>query len=141
MITVSTIFYQHFFLLTNRAEITHFHLYHITQFGYVSAMNYYTYRLMIRNDKSNHILRCRQLFHQYIVDMFAEIEHEPLLYLRLNQSELRAENYTHLRDAILKMPVFAMSVKWLFFRHHSPEAHDICTSTHRMPWYMFGTTF
>ena len=42
----------------------------------VSAMNYYSYRLMIRENAENHILKCRQLFHQYIVDMYAKIETE-----------------------------------------------------------------
>ncbi|XP_036332234.1 uncharacterized protein LOC118743575 [Rhagoletis pomonella] len=67
----------------------------------VSAMNYYSYRLMIRQDAENHILKCRQLFHQYIVDMYAKIETERLLYIRLNQTELRSEEYIHLRDAIV----------------------------------------
>ncbi|GFT09255.1 ATP-dependent DNA helicase [Trichonephila clavipes] len=67
----------------------------------VSAMNYYSYRLMIRQNSENHILKCRQLFHQYIVDMYAKIETERLLYIRLNQTELRFEQYIHLRDAIV----------------------------------------
>ncbi|KAL7302634.1 hypothetical protein TKK_0004696 [Trichogramma kaykai] len=32
----------------------------------VSAMNYYAYRLMIRPDACNHILKCRLIFHQYL---------------------------------------------------------------------------
>ncbi|GFY32140.1 helitron_like_N domain-containing protein [Trichonephila clavipes] len=67
----------------------------------VSAMNYYSYRLMIRQNAENHILKCRQLFHQYIVDMYAKIETERLLYIRLNQTELCSEQYIHLRDAIV----------------------------------------
>lgn len=56
---------------------------------------------MIRENTDNHILRCRQLFHQYIVDnMFAKIESEQLLYIRLNRTKLRSEEYIHLRDAI-----------------------------------------
>ena len=66
----------------------------------VSAMNYYSYRLMIRQNVNNHILKCRQLFHQYIVDMYAKIETERLLFIRLNQTKLRSEEYIHLRDAI-----------------------------------------
>lgn len=66
----------------------------------VSAMNYYAYRLMIRENVENHILKCRQLFHQYIVDMYAKIETERLLYIRLNQKKLRSEEYIHLCDAI-----------------------------------------
>ncbi|UYV76661.1 hypothetical protein LAZ67_14001628 [Cordylochernes scorpioides] len=41
-----------------------------------------------------------QLFSQYIVDMYAKIESERLLYIRLNQKELRVEEYIHLRDAV-----------------------------------------
>ncbi|GFY21464.1 ATP-dependent DNA helicase [Trichonephila clavipes] len=67
----------------------------------VSAMNYYSYRLMIRQNAENYILKCRQLFHQYIVDIYAKIETERLLYIRLNQTELRSEQYIHLRDAIV----------------------------------------
>lgn len=55
---------------------------------------------MIRQNEENQILKCRQLFHQYIVDMYAQIEGERLLYIRLNQKKLRSEEYIHLRDAI-----------------------------------------
>jgi hypothetical protein len=64
-------------------------------------MNYYSYRLMIRENVDNHILKCRQLFHQYIVDMYAKIETERLLFVRLNQTKLRSEQYVHLRDAFV----------------------------------------
>nr|XP_042905176.1 uncharacterized protein LOC122270735 [Parasteatoda tepidariorum] len=67
----------------------------------VSAMHYYAYRMMIRENADNHILKCRQLFHQYIVDMYAKIESERLLYIRLNQVKLRSEEYIHLRDAVV----------------------------------------
>ena len=67
----------------------------------VSSMNYYAYRLMIREDLNSHILRCRELFHQYAVDMFAKIESERLLFIRLNQKKLRSEEYVQLRDAIV----------------------------------------
>jgi len=63
-------------------------------------MDYYAYRIMIRAQQSNHILKCRELFHQFIVDMYAKIESERLLYIRLNQKKLRVEDYIHLRDAI-----------------------------------------
>lgn len=66
----------------------------------VSCMNYYAYRLMVRENEDNHILKCRQLYHQYIVDMYAKIETERLLFIRLNQRQLRSEQYIHLRDAI-----------------------------------------
>lgn len=67
----------------------------------VSAMNYYAYRLMIRAQEQNYILRCGKLFHQYIVDMHAKIETERLNYIRFNQAKLRSEEYIHLRDAVM----------------------------------------
>ncbi|XP_073425243.1 uncharacterized protein [Dendrobates tinctorius] len=45
-------------------------------------------------------LKCKHLFHQFIVDMYAKIESEHLLYIRLNQKKLRAEEYIHLRDVV-----------------------------------------
>lgn len=63
-------------------------------------MNYYAYRFMLRNCEENHILKCRRLFHQYAVDMYAKIETERLNYIRFNQQKLRSEEYIHLRDAI-----------------------------------------
>lgn len=63
-------------------------------------MDFYAYRIMIKSDKRNHILECRQLFNQFIVDMYAKLESERLLYLRRNQKKLRADDYIHLRDAI-----------------------------------------
>jgi len=66
-----------------------------------SAMLYYSYRLMIRQDEDNYILKCRQLLQQYVVDMYAKIESERLLFIRLNQTKLRSEQYIHLRDAVV----------------------------------------
>ncbi|GIY01859.1 helitron_like_N domain-containing protein [Caerostris darwini] len=68
----------------------------------VSSMCYYAYRLMIRNNQDNYILRYRQLYHQYVVDMYAKIESERLRFLRFNQVKLRSEDYIHLRDAIIR---------------------------------------
>lgn len=66
----------------------------------VSSMNYYSYRLMIRENKENHILKFRRLYHKYVVDMYVKIETERLTFIRLNQTKLRSEEYIHLRDAI-----------------------------------------
>ncbi|XP_050056168.1 uncharacterized protein LOC126549825 [Aphis gossypii] len=66
----------------------------------VSSMNYYSYRLMIRENEDNHILKCRRLYHKYVVDMYVKIETERLTFIRLNQTKLRSEEYIHLRDAI-----------------------------------------
>ncbi|XP_076254318.1 uncharacterized protein LOC143192709 [Rhynchophorus ferrugineus] len=66
----------------------------------VSSMNYYSYRLMIRENADNRILKCRRLYHKYVVDMYVKIETERLTFIRLNQTKLRSEEYIHLRDAI-----------------------------------------
>uniref|UniRef100_UPI00358E4945 uncharacterized protein n=1 Tax=Myxine glutinosa TaxID=7769 RepID=UPI00358E4945 len=55
---------------------------------------------MVRKKSTNHILQCRDLFHQFIVDMYAKIESERLLFIRLHQRQLRAESYAHLKDAV-----------------------------------------
>jgi hypothetical protein len=47
----------------------------------ISAREFYAYRIMVRATGSNHILQCRQLFHQYVVDMYAKIETERLRYI------------------------------------------------------------
>ncbi|XP_008182252.1 uncharacterized protein LOC103309183 [Acyrthosiphon pisum] len=66
----------------------------------VSSMNFYAYRLMIRQDVDNHLLRYRRLFQQYCVDMYVKVETERLNFIRFNQSKLRSDEYIHLRDAI-----------------------------------------
>lgn len=55
---------------------------------------------MVRENEDNHILKCRRLFHQYAVDMYVKVETERLTFIRLNQAQLRSEEYIHLRVAI-----------------------------------------
>ncbi|GBM59737.1 hypothetical protein AVEN_40657-1 [Araneus ventricosus] len=62
-------------------------------------MEFYAFRIMIRTESSNHILLYRELFHQYILDMYAKIESERLFYIKLNQQKLRVEEYIHQSDA------------------------------------------
>jgi hypothetical protein len=66
----------------------------------ISAMDFYSFRIMVRSESFNILLRARDLFHQFIVDMYAKIESERLRYIRLHQRTLRVEQYAHLRDAI-----------------------------------------
>lgn len=39
----------------------------------VSAKDFYAYHLLVRATTSNHILKCRDLFHQFVVDMYAKM--------------------------------------------------------------------
>ncbi|GFX87567.1 hypothetical protein TNCV_1330981 [Trichonephila clavipes] len=55
---------------------------------------------MLREHDFNLFLRTRQLFHQFLVDMYIKVERGCLRYIALNQKKLRAENYIHLHDTI-----------------------------------------
>ncbi len=62
----------------------------------VSAMEFYAYRIMARTNDFNHLLRTKNLFHQFLVDMYVKIEGERLRYVRHNHSKLRVDGYIHL---------------------------------------------
>ncbi|UYV65861.1 hypothetical protein LAZ67_3005737 [Cordylochernes scorpioides] len=66
----------------------------------VSSMNFYGYFIMVRRNSPNVIVQFGQLFHQFLVDMYAKVESERLRYITLHQRNLRAESYIHLRDAL-----------------------------------------
>ncbi|GFV98002.1 hypothetical protein TNCV_4447631 [Trichonephila clavipes] len=66
----------------------------------VSALQYYCYRLMLREKEYNHLHKYKQLFNQHLVDVYAKIEKERLIFIRTNQKKPRVENYIHLQDAI-----------------------------------------
>lgn len=64
----------------------------------LSAMQYYKYSLMTRDN--NYLLLYGDLLNLYVVDMYAKIEGERALYIKLNQSKLRSEEYTHFKDSL-----------------------------------------
>ena len=64
-------------------------------------MHFYAYRIMDRNDEYNHILNCRELFQQFIVEMYAKAETERLKFIRHNQLKLCSKDYIHLKDAMI----------------------------------------
>lgn len=66
----------------------------------VSCIDFYAYHIMFRCINFNLLLRYRQLFHQFLVDMYVKVESERLRYLALNQQKLRSDSYIHLRDAV-----------------------------------------
>lgn len=66
----------------------------------VSSMSFYAYRIMVKIDNLNILHRFGALFNQFLVDMYAKIETERLMFLKNNQKQLRAEEYIHLQDAI-----------------------------------------
>jgi len=52
--------------------------------NFVTAMEYYSYRIQIRRDSPNSILKSTRLFHQYAVDMYVKIKTDRLNFLRQN---------------------------------------------------------
>ena len=49
----------------------------------------------------NFLLHYRQLLNIYAVDAIAKIEMDKLLFLKLNQRELRGDKYIHFKDLML----------------------------------------
>ena len=62
-------------------------------------MDFYSYLLMVR-DPISHLHRGCALFSQFIVDMYAKVDAERCLWVRLNQKTLRADKYSGLMDDI-----------------------------------------
>ena len=89
----------------------------------VSAMEYYCYRLMQR-DNFDIIHRCGRLFQQYIVDACAKIQQLRLNYTRFNQNNLRSDIYSGVADAVLAND----------YRRHSPAGRDTCIGCFRTLW-------
>ena len=65
---------------------------------------------MIRPNDENYILKCRQLSHQYIVDMYAKNESESLLFIRLNKTKLRSDN-TFICELQLEVTVIPLTLE------------------------------
>src|SRR6267154_4140181 len=63
----------------------------------VTQMQYYGYRLSIRNH-FNPFLSAGKLTQQYLVDAYVKTEANRLNYIRYNQSKLRTDKYTGLMD-------------------------------------------
>ena len=68
---------------------------------YVTAMNYFAYRLQVGHSNEATILHYfGRLFQQWIVDMYTVVEQTRLNYLRYNQKQICAELYNGLQDAL-----------------------------------------
>jgi Helitron helicase-like domain at N-terminus len=66
----------------------------------LTQMDYYAYRLHIKMNESGVLHRACCLFQEFIVDAYAQIENARLLWFRLNQSGIHAEEYTCLINAV-----------------------------------------
>lgn len=68
--------------------------------GRLTQREYFAFRLFPRSTEYSTILRGGKLFQQFIVDAWAATEQNRLGYIRMNQSDLRADLYQGLADAL-----------------------------------------
>ena len=76
----------------------------------VTLRDFFAYILQDRDDDCGILLYCRRLLQQFIVDGYTMIEAQRLLFIRLNQKQLRSELYSCLTDALLRGDRIASSL-------------------------------
>ena len=64
----------------------------------VTRLQYTSYRIAIRENENNFILKGRKLFQQWVVDSYVKIEKERIDFCKFNQKKLRVESYTGLME-------------------------------------------
>lgn len=66
----------------------------------VTMLDWVSFHLQVReNARGRNLLHVSgRLFQQFVVDMYAAIEHQRLLFLKHNQGQLRAENYATVQN-------------------------------------------
>ena len=66
----------------------------------LTAMDYYSYHLMVRDSCFNTVHRSGRLYQEYLCDMYSKVEGARLKFLKENQDKLRVELYSGLQDAM-----------------------------------------
>ena len=66
----------------------------------MTIREFYAYRLHKRQGEFNMFLHGGRLFHQYVVDQYAKVEHNNMRWIRNHQKELRQELYDGIRDQL-----------------------------------------
>ena len=66
----------------------------------VSSKKFYSRLLFQRTCDFNVLLYSGRLFQQYLCEMFVKVDSERLSWIRYNQSNLRASDYSHLSDLL-----------------------------------------
>ncbi|CAE1246946.1 unnamed protein product [Acanthosepion pharaonis] len=61
----------------------------------LSCKAFYSYRFIVRDGYFNLLHRCREIFHQFAVDMAAKMKSERLCFIRNHQKQLRSDSYVH----------------------------------------------
>ena len=101
----------------------------------LSCMRYYAYIIMMRENEKNVLLQFRELFHQYITDMYAKIEGQRLAYIRFNQGKLRTDSYDNIKDAMNNDEDIENLDIWLYYPLRTPAVLDTCKNANKTPWH------
>ena len=72
---------------------------HLKEHEGITSLQLYSFLAMPRSPLS-HLFKARDLSQMYFTDMGVKVQTERLLWFRLNQKTLRAENYIHLQDSV-----------------------------------------
>ena len=72
----------------------------------VTTGEFYAYYLQIRSNGNDYLFRLRRLFQEYCCVQYAKCENQKLDWLRTHQSNIRAELYNNIYDAVHRNDVF-----------------------------------
>src|SRR5687768_7372979 len=77
----------------------------------ISCMDFYSYQLMVRQAE-NHLLCYRRLLQQFLVDMYAKIESERLLFIQLNQKNYVVKSIFTCEMQLMQIVASKILVRW-----------------------------
>jgi len=66
----------------------------------ISMRQWFAFRIQEREVECQTLLRSKRLFQQFLCDAYTTIESNRLNYIKFNQSKLRCENYTSVKEAV-----------------------------------------
>ena len=69
----------------------------------LTAMDYYSFHLMIRDSCFNTLHRCGRLYQEYLCDMYSKVEGARLKFLKENQDKLRVKLYKMKQERAVKL--------------------------------------
>ncbi|CAA0806604.1 Unknown protein, partial [Striga hermonthica] len=69
---------------------------------FISSLEFFKYRMHDRDNELSSILSARRLYQQFVVDAYTMVEGARLRYICFNQTKLRTELYSRLKDAVLR---------------------------------------
>ncbi|XP_064637877.1 uncharacterized protein LOC135494057 [Lineus longissimus] len=73
---------------------------HATGNKSTSPTEYYRYRLQVRHQQDNYIMKSKRLTQQYVTEAFVKAETERFRWVRNHQQDIRADKYKGLLDAV-----------------------------------------